>query len=131
MARVPSVESSSRQEKRLPRIDFLNFGNKVTLPTNDPEVFVLQHAGCVGEHCHGERVAQPRATQVASCAFSCKGFAPVALKSSSYVARRSSSIEFATSFTLLSSVDVLGLPGLGSLSMLLGVLMHELYLLVH
>ena len=42
---------------------------------------------------------------------------PVYLESSSYIARRSSSRASATSFTLPSSVDVLGLPGLGSLSM--------------
>ena len=45
-------------------------------------------------------------------------FAPVVLEISSHVARRSSSRASDTSFTLLSSVDVLGSPGLGSLSML-------------
>ena len=42
----------------------------------------------------------------------------MALESSSYVARRSSSRASATSFTLVSFVDVLSLPGLGSLAML-------------
>ena len=52
------------------------------------------------------------------CAFSCIDFAPVALESSSHVARRSSSRASATSFTLISFVDVLSLPGFGLLSML-------------
>ena len=43
---------------------------------------------------------------------------PLALESSSHVAWRSSSRTSVTSFTLLTSVDILGLPGLGSLSML-------------
>ena len=55
-------------------------------------------------------MAQPRANEVGSCAFSCDFFAPVALESFSRVARRSSSRASATSFTLLSSVDVLDLP---------------------
>ena len=63
-------------------------------------------------------MAQPRATEVGSCAFSREVLAPVALVSSSHVAWRSSSRASATSFTLLSSVDVLGLPGLGSLAVL-------------
>ena len=63
-------------------------------------------------------MAQPRATEVGSCAFSCEDFAPVVLESSSHVARRSYSRAPATSFTLLSPVDVLGLSDLRSLSML-------------
>ena len=43
---------------------------------------------------------------------------PMVLESFSHIAWRSSSRASATSFTLLSSVDVLGLSGLGSLSML-------------
>ena len=53
---------------------------------------------------HWERVAQPRATEVRSWAFSCTFFAPVALESSLYVAQWSSSRASATNFTLLSSV---------------------------
>ena len=60
-------------------------------------------------------MAQPRAIEVGYCAFSRESFVPVALESYSHLARRSSSRAAATSFTLLSSVDVLGLPGLGSL----------------
>ena len=63
-------------------------------------------------------MAQPRAAEVGACAFSCKVFVPVTLESFSHVVRRSSSRASATSFTLLSSVDVLGIPGLGSLSTL-------------
>ena len=50
-------------------------------------------------------------TEVGSFAFSCDVFAPVALESSSHVARRSSSRASVTSLSLLLSVDVLGLPG--------------------
>ena len=57
------------------------------------------------------------ATEVGSCAFSCEVSAPVTLESSSHVAQ--SSRASATSFRLLSSVDVLNLPGLGSFSMLM------------
>ena len=46
------------------------------------------------------------------------GGIPVVLESSSHVARRSSSGASDTSFTLRSSVDVFGLPGLGSSFML-------------
>ena len=83
-----------------------------------PIITKLQHPRCAGEHCHGDWLAQPPASEACSCAFSWEGFAPVALESSSHAARRSSSRASATSFTLLSSVDVLDLPGLGSLSML-------------
>ena len=125
-----SVESSSREVKLRPRIVLLTLGigrslvdscldcrmHEVTPPII--EKFFLQRPWCAGEHCHGERVAQPRATEVGSCAFSLDVFAPVALASSSLVGRRSSSRASATSFTLLSSVDVLGLSGIGSLSVL-------------
>ena len=50
--------------------------------------------------------------------FPAKCYARVALESSSHFARRPSSRASATSFTLLSSVHVLGLPVLGSLFML-------------
>ena len=63
-------------------------------------------------------MAQPRATKFGSCEFSCEDFVTVALKMYSHVARRSSSRASATSYTLLSYFDVLGLPGHGSLSML-------------
>ena len=54
-------------------------------------------------------MAQLRATtEFGSCAFSCEVFASMVLESSSHVAQRSSSRASATSFTLLSSVDVLG-----------------------
>ena len=92
--------------------------HEVTLPTLNREVFWLQHPWCEGEHYHGEWVAQPRATEFSSFAFSCKGFAPSAVVIYSHVVRRSSSRASATSFTLLSSVYVLGLPCLGSLFML-------------
>ena len=90
----------------------------VTLPTHNRKVFWLQHLQCAGEHCHGEGVAKPWATEVSSCGFSCKVFAQWLLESSSHVARRSSLRESATNFTLLPSVNVLGLPGLRSLSIL-------------
>ena len=129
IARVLTVGSSSRKEKH-PHIGSFNFGNKSKsgglmsglqgawgkLPTHNREVSSLQHLQCVGEHGHGEWAAQSRATEVRSCAVSYEVFAPMALESSSYVERRSSSRESATNFTLLSSVDVLVLPGLGSLS---------------
>ena len=60
------------------------------------EVFWLQHPRCAGEH------------------FPSKFFSPVFLESSSHVGRRSSKRASATSFALLSSVDVVGLPGLCS-----------------
>ena len=44
--------------------------HEVTLSTHNREVFWLQHSRCAGKHCHGEWVAQPRATEVSSCAFS-------------------------------------------------------------
>ena len=84
--------------------------HEVTLPVHNHEVFWLQLQRCAGEHCHGERVVQPRATEVGSGAFFCKVFALIALESSSHVAGQSSSRASATSFTLLSSVDVLALP---------------------
>ena len=62
-------------------------------------------------------MAPPRAVEVGFCAFSCEVFALVA-QSSSHVARRSSSRASATSFTLVSSVHILGLTDLGSLSLL-------------
>ena len=37
--------------------------------------FWLQHPRCAGEHYHGGWEAQPQATEVYSCAFSCKAFA--------------------------------------------------------
>ena len=43
-------------------------------------------------------MAQPRAIDVGSCAFSCKVFAPVALESFSHVVRPSSSKASATRF---------------------------------
>ena len=129
---VPSVESSSREQRRRPHIVSLNFVNtsksgvflldyrahEITLPAHNREDFWLQHPRCAGVHCHGEWVAQPRAIVVGFYAFSCERFAPVVVEGSSQVARRSSSITSATSLTLLPSVDVLGLPGLGWLSML-------------
>ena len=62
-------------------------------------------------------MGQPRAAEVGSCVFSYEVFSPVALESSSDVARRSSRAS-TRRFTLLSTVDVLRLPGLGSLSVL-------------
>ena len=132
IARVSSVESSSREETRCPHIGLLSLGisrrlvdscldcrvHEVTLPTHIAKFFLVKQQQCADDLCHGEWVAQPRSTEVRSCAFPCEVFAPVALESSLYVARRSSSRVSATSFILLSSVDVLGLPGLGSLSML-------------
>ena len=92
--------------------------HEVTPSTYNREAFWLEHPPYAGKHYHVEWMAQQWATVDGSCAFTCKGFALVALESSSHVARWSSSRESATSFILLSSVDVLGLPGLGSLSML-------------
>ena len=86
IARVSSVESSSREEERRSRISrglvdlCLDCGaHVITLPTHNCEVSWLQLPWCTGKYCHGEWVAQPRATEVGSCTFFCKVFAPVAL----------------------------------------------------
>ena len=60
-------------------------------------------------------MAQPRATEVGSSAFSCEVDAPVTVESSSHVTLRYSSRPRATVFTLLSSVDVIGHPGLATM----------------
>ena len=69
IAQVPSVEISSREEKRSPPIGSFNFGNKsksddscldcrthvLILPTHNREdFFLLKHLRCAGEYCHGE-----------------------------------------------------------------------------
>ena len=77
-----------------------------TLRNHNRVVLWLQNLRCAVEHCHLERLVQPGAIEVVSCAFSCQASATVALESFLYVARRSSSRTSATSFTLLSSVHV-------------------------
>ena len=59
--------------------------HEVTLPN------LLVTTSAMYGRMSGEWVAKARATAIGSCAFSCQVFAPMALESSSHVARRSSS----------------------------------------
>ena len=59
--------------------------HEVILPTHNREDFSAS-AMCGRAIFMENELAQPRATEVGSCAFSCKVFAPVALESSSLVA---------------------------------------------
>ena len=81
--------------------------HEITLPTHNRKFFWLQHPRCAGGHCCWEWVAQPRTTEIGSCTFSCEDFAPVALESSSLVARtiffRSICHKLHTSFICLCS----------------------------
>jgi hypothetical protein len=89
IARVTAAESSSREEKRCPRMGCFNLGNspslvdscvdcmarEVPLPTRIYSRNWSQPSPGAGVHCRAKWVAHPRASQVGFCAFLCAIFA--------------------------------------------------------
>jgi len=85
MARVTAAETSSREEKRCPRMGSFTLGNsrspvdscldcmahEVTLPTRIYSANRSQSSQGAGVRCRAKRVAHPRASQVGFCAFFC------------------------------------------------------------
>jgi hypothetical protein len=132
MARVPAAETSSREEKRCPRMVSFNLGSKsnsgglmsglygawVNTSTRIYSAIWSHPSPGAGVHCHAKWVAHPRASQVGFCAFFWAIFASSddnTLLSHLFhveLCHDDSLVIIKQSFTLLSSVDVFSLPGL-------------------